>query len=75
LFREIGGSVLGILGGEYRDHTAAGIQDKLMDVFIGLRKMARSEKNFPLSDKIRDDLKKIGVVLEDTKDGTSWKLE
>jgi cysteinyl-tRNA synthetase len=34
-----------------------------------LRKKARVDKNFALSDKIRDDLKSIGVQLMDGKDG------
>ncbi len=47
--------------------------DKLLDgtirVLIELRKKARTDKNFALSDKIRDDLKAIGVQLKDGKDG------
>ena len=40
-----------------------------IQVLIGLRKKARQDKNFALSDKIRDDLKSIGVQLMDGKDG------
>jgi len=47
--------------------------DKLLDgairVLIDLRKKARVDKQFALSDKIRDDLKSIGVQLKDGKDG------
>ena len=47
--------------------------DKLLDgtirVLIELRKKARTDKNFALSDKIRDDLKGIGIQLKDGKDG------
>jgi cysteinyl-tRNA synthetase len=50
-----------------------GIESKLLDgtirVLIELRKKARTDKNFALSDKIRDDLKAIGVQLKDGKDG------
>jgi cysteinyl-tRNA synthetase len=38
-------------------------------VLIELRKKARIDKNFALSDKIRDDLKSVGVQLKDGKDG------
>jgi cysteinyl-tRNA synthetase len=41
----------------------------VIDVLIGLRKKARADKNFALSDKIRDDLKQIGVQLKDGKNG------
>lgn len=47
--------------------------DKLLDgtvkVLIELRKKARIDRNYALSDKIRDDLKAIGVQLKDGKDG------
>jgi len=38
-------------------------------VLIELRKKARQDRNFALSDKIRDDLKVLGVQLKDEKDG------
>jgi cysteinyl-tRNA synthetase len=41
----------------------------VIQVLIDLRKKARQDKNFSLSDKIRDDLKKVGVQLKDGKDG------
>jgi cysteinyl-tRNA synthetase len=41
----------------------------VIHVLIELRKKARLDKNFALSDRIRDDLKKIGVHLMDGKDG------
>jgi cysteinyl-tRNA synthetase len=41
----------------------------VIQVLIDLRKKARLDRNFALSDKIRDDLKKIGVQLKDGKDG------
>lgn len=40
---------------------------------IALRLKARAEKNWVLSDQIRDDLLKNGIVLKDSKDGTSWQ--
>jgi len=40
-----------------------------INVLIELRKRVRADKNFQLSDKIRDDLKAIGVQLKDGKDG------
>lgn len=44
--------------------------DGTIRVLIELRKTARLDKNFALSDKIRDDLKAIGIQLKDAKDGT-----
>lgn len=40
-----------------------------INLLIELRKKARTDKNFTLSDKIRDDLKKLGIQIKDGKDG------
>jgi cysteinyl-tRNA synthetase len=42
--------------------------------FIVARNAARKVKNFAESDRIRDELAKMGVVLKDTKDGTTWEI-
>ena len=42
---------------------------------IELRNEAKKNKNFELADKIRDDLKKDGIILVDTRSGTTYKLE
>jgi cysteinyl-tRNA synthetase len=48
----------------------------VIQVLINLRKKARVDKNFALSDKIRDDLKQIGVQLKDGKNGEiSFSIE
>jgi cysteinyl-tRNA synthetase len=46
-----------------------------IDLLIEIRKVMRQEKLWALSDKVRDDLKSLGVMLEDTKDGTTWRWE
>jgi cysteinyl-tRNA synthetase len=53
-----------------RDHMLA----PLMDIIIEIRQKARAEKNFRLADEIRDRLKALGIVLEDTADGPKWKI-
>lgn len=47
----------------------------LIELLIEIRKDARSNKNFELSDKIRDDLKDLGVQLMDGKEGTSFEID
>lgn len=42
---------------------------------IKLRNEAKKNKDFELADKIRDDLKKDGIILVDTRSGTTYKLE
>ena len=55
------------------DAVDDGLVDDLMNLLIDLRKQARAEKNYAMADQIRNQLNEIGVVLEDTKQGTTWK--
>lgn len=48
---------------------------ELMNIIIGLRQDARAKKDFTTSDKIRDELKKAGVILKDKKEGVEWEKE
>ncbi|MHB9130101.1 MAG: cysteine--tRNA ligase [Armatimonadota bacterium] len=48
---------------------------QLMELFIELRATARKEKNFAMADTIRNRLKEIGIILEDTPQGTVWRKE
>ena len=62
--------------GIFEQETAAasdGLADGLMDIIIGLRQDARAQKDWALADRIRDELKAHGVVLEDTPTGVRWK--
>jgi cysteinyl-tRNA synthetase len=45
-----------------------------VDALIEARTAARKAKNFAESDRIRDELAAMGVVLKDTKDGTAWEI-
>lgn len=49
--------------------------DGFVDLLIEIRKDLRQNKMWELSDKIRNRLLELGVVLEDSKDGTSWHRE
>ena len=55
-----------------RDEKLTG---ELMKIIIGLRQDAKNNKDFGTSDKIREELKKAGVVLKDKKDGAEWEVE
>ncbi|MFH1804909.1 MAG: cysteine--tRNA ligase [Pseudomonadota bacterium] len=44
-----------------------------IDALIARRVEAKKNRDFAMADKIRDDLKERGIVLEDGKNGTSWK--
>ena len=45
-----------------------------IDALVVSRNAARKARNFAESDRIRDELAKMGVVLKDSKDGTTWEI-
>ncbi|MED3624845.1 cysteine--tRNA ligase [Neobacillus thermocopriae] len=47
--------------------------DEEIDALIEKRNQARKERNFQLADQIRDQLKEMNIILEDTPQGTRWK--
>lgn len=66
-----------VLGLEDTATENSGSGDKLsaaVNLLIDLRNVARANKDFATSDKIRDQLADKGIILEDGKEGTSFKL-
>ena len=45
-----------------------------IELLIAVRKDLRAAKQFALADKIRQDLGKLGITLEDSPQGTTWKV-
>ena len=61
-----------------QDNTNSNSDKKLretIEILIALRKQARDQKNFGLSDQIRDQLAEIDIQLKDGKDGTTFSLD
>jgi cysteinyl-tRNA synthetase len=52
--------------------SASADADKFISLLIEVRAEARKQKNWVLSDLIRDRLKELGVIIEDSKDDTTW---
>ena len=50
-------------------------ESALIQMLIDRRAEARANKDYAESDRIRDELAGIGVILEDRADGTIWKVE
>lgn len=46
----------------------------LVELAVDLRTAARKERAFDKADAIRDRLTELGIILEDTPQGTRWKL-
>jgi len=48
------------------------LEKELIELLIQLRLKAKAEKNYSLSDEIRNKLNQMGILLKDTKDGTTF---
>jgi cysteinyl-tRNA synthetase len=48
---------------------------RLIELLIQVRHDARERRDFKAGDQIRDELKSLGIILEDSPGGTKWKLE
>ena len=49
--------------------------DDLVELLLEKRQAARKEREFALSDQIRDGLAALGVRVEDVRDGYRWRFE
>jgi cysteinyl-tRNA synthetase len=76
------GRLLGVLGStkdqylhlDPRRHEIDAATAKTVQALLDERALARKARNFKESDRIRDELAAMGVVLKDTKDGTTWEI-
>jgi cysteinyl-tRNA synthetase len=59
--------------GSFRPASVA-IDENKVTALIAARNAARRAKNFQESDRLRDELAKMGVVVKDTKEGTTWEI-
>jgi cysteinyl-tRNA synthetase len=51
-----------------------GVNEAEIKTLIADRAAARARKDWKESDRLRDELAKMGVVVKDTKDGTTWEI-
>jgi len=65
--------VYDVFGLKLEDDAGGDVLDGVMNLVIDIRKEARSNKDFATSDKIRDVLSAVGIVLKDSKEGTTWE--
>ncbi|HID44770.1 MAG TPA: cysteine--tRNA ligase, partial [Chromatiaceae bacterium] len=73
------GGILGILQDDpeqwLRGGVTGGLSDEEIEDMIQQRLDARAAKNWAEADRIRDELKDKGIVLEDGAGGTTWRRE
>ena len=64
----------GVLGLELAvPEVQGGDAEAFIELLINIRMKLREEKNWELSDLVRDQLDELGVLLEDTSQGTTWQ--
>ncbi|MDF1519246.1 MAG: cysteine--tRNA ligase [Brevefilum sp.] len=72
LFNEL----TGVLGLKLEtSEKAASSADAFIDLLLDLRQELRAKKEYQLSDRIRDELAELGVIIEDTPQGSTWHWE
>lgn len=76
LTKTMNGFVFDVLGlkNEAETNTTNDKLEGVVNMLIGMRNEARANKDFALSDQIRDRLKDIGIELKDTKEGTTFSI-
>ena len=52
-----------------------GVDVAKIEALIAARKEARANKNWAESDRIRDELAAMNVVIKDSKEGTTWEIK
>ena len=77
VYKDFMDGVLGLTPGsaDLGDSSSAGLLDGLLEIAIEARKAYRQNRDFVRSDALRDRLKGLGVTLEDTSNGTRWKID
>jgi cysteinyl-tRNA synthetase len=63
----------GVLGLRLQEKQGSGDADKFIELLVEVRSEVRKQKLWSMSDLIRDRLKELGVILEDSKEGTKWR--
>jgi len=69
------GNCIGILEYDVEDYLKQGMELSELNINekIRQRDAARDSKDFALSDQIRDELLALGIILEDSTNGTTWR--
>ena len=73
LFNTFVFDILGLKDEQSGNNTQ--LLDGLMTMVLDVRQQAKNQKDWATSDRIRDDLQKLGVSIKDGKDGATWSLD
>ena len=69
--------VFDILG--LKDESSGRVDEKLtgdlINMILDMRQDAKNRKDWAASDKIREELNKLGIIIKDRKDGADWERD
>ena len=72
MLKTMSGFIEDVLGLEAQNKNHAQLTEELINMILNLRAEAKNNKDYLLSDKIRDQLTSLGVKIKDGKDGTTF---
>ena len=67
--------IFGVVQLEKTNTTDPTLESELIELLLSVRTQAKASKNFQMSDFIRDELKKLGIILQDSKEKTTYKKQ
>jgi cysteinyl-tRNA synthetase len=65
----------GVLGLRLESRELALAAEPLIELLISVRSQLRDDRQWPLADRIRSSIGELGIVLEDTSQGTLWRYK
>ncbi len=75
LINTMNGFVENVLGLESQVNESAELTEDLIKMVLELRAVAKTNKDYSMSDKIRDELTNLGVTIKDGKSGTTFDIK
>lgn len=71
------GGILGILQSDPEAFLKSGadVDEAWIETMIQKRKDAKKNRDFAGADRIRDELAELGIILQDSREGTTWRIE
>jgi cysteinyl-tRNA synthetase len=74
-FEELGGDVFGLSFGESEGEGTVTLAEELVELVLEVREAEREAGNYERADDLRDDLAALGVEVQDSDDGPSFRFE
>ncbi len=78
LYQDLGGNVLGLIPEDLMSGASSageGSIEKVIQIVLDVRNKLRSHKQFGLADEIRDELARVGVIIIDKPDGSTFEIK